>query len=139
MPQNKLKAQKLQAIRDLAAEWGKAVAEQALSGAGSDKPMDFQAMEQIAAAAAAGLTQGTIATLLEQQAKALNTQQPCPECGQLCSVDYKDRTLAIPGDQLRLHEPVCQCPACRREFFPPAMFPASGQPQLQSQRPAEDR
>ena len=73
MPQNKLKAQKLQAIRDLAAEWGKAVAEQALSGSGSDQQMDFHAMEQFAAAAAAGLTQGTIATLLEQQAKTLNT------------------------------------------------------------------
>ncbi len=56
MPRSKLKAQKLQAIRDLAAEWGKAVAEQALSGTGSDQQMDFHAMEQIATAAAAGLT-----------------------------------------------------------------------------------
>ena len=80
MPQNKLQALKLQAIRDLAAEWGKAVAEQALSGAGSDKPMDFHAMEQIAAAAAAGLTQGTIATLLEQQAKTLNTMASKVRC-----------------------------------------------------------
>ena len=32
MPQSKLKAQKLQAIRDLAAEWGKAVAEQGTVG-----------------------------------------------------------------------------------------------------------
>jgi len=139
MSKAKLSAKKLQEIHDLAAQWGKRVAEQTLGKSGSEQPLDFPAMEQIAAAAAAGLTQGTIATLLEQQAKTLDTQLPCPECGRLCPVEYKDRTLTIPGNTLRLHEPVCSCPDCRRDFFPPATRPASGQPQLQSQRLAEDR
>ena len=109
---------------------GKIVARRSFGGAGPDLSVDLAAMEQVAQAAAAGLTEGTLAALLEQQAQALGAEQPCPGCGCLCPVDFEDRPLAVQGGQLTLHEPVCHCPACQRDFFPPAGCPAPGQPRL---------
>ncbi len=128
MSQRKLTAQQLQEIHDLAAGWGKIVARRAFGEPGPDRRIDFPAMEQAAAAAATGLIEGTLGTLLEQQAQTLGTEQPCPECGRLCSVDYEDRPLAVQGGYLTLHEPVCPCPDCRRDFFPPPDLSAPGQP-----------
>jgi len=133
-----LSPQKLQEIHALAAQWGTIVARRVCGASGTSQEMDFQAMEQVAAAAAAGLTEGTLGILLEQQAQTLGTEQPCPQCGRLCPVHYEDRPLTVQGGHLSLHEPVGHCPDCRRDFFPPADLPASGQPRLQPQRAAED-
>jgi hypothetical protein len=124
MSQRTLSPQRLQEIQDLAAQWGKIVARRL----GSTTGLDFQALEQVAAAAATGLTEGTLDALLAQRAQTLGTQQHCPDCGRLCPVNYEDRPLAVHGGQLTLQEPVCHCPDCRRDFFPPADLPASGQP-----------
>jgi hypothetical protein len=123
MSQSKLSEQKLQQIRELAAGWGKIVARRVLDG--SAETLDLEAMEQLAAAAAAALTQGTLTTLLDQQAQNLAPQQPCPDCGRLCPVGHEDRPLAVKGTSVNLHEPVCHCPDCRRDFFPPPAGPAS--------------
>ena len=139
MSQRKLSPQKIQEIRALAAQGGKIVARRAFGEAGPGTDIDFQTLEQVAAAAAAGLTEGTLGTLLEQQAQTLGTEQPCPDCGRPCSVDYEDRPLAVQGGQLTLHEPVCHGPDCRRDFFPPAALLAPGQPRLQPDRVAHDR
>jgi len=133
-----LSPQKLQEIHALAAQWGKIVARRVWGESGPGQAMDFQAMEQVAAAAAAGLTEGTLGILLEQQAQTLGSEQPCPECGRRCAVNSEDRPLTVQGGHLTLHEPVGHCPDCRRDFFPPADLPASGQPRLQPQRAAED-
>jgi hypothetical protein len=139
MSQRTVSAEKLQEIHDLAANWGKIVARRAFGEPGPGTDIDFQTMEQIAAAAARGLIEGTLTTLVEQQAQALPAEQPCPDCGHLCPVGYADRPLAVKDGQITLHEPVCHCPACRRDFFPPAAGAASGQPQLQPDRAADDR
>jgi hypothetical protein len=139
MSQRTVSPEKLQEIRELAAGWGKIVARRALGESGPDSPLDFQAMEQVAAAAAGGLTEGTLGTLLEQQAQALAAQQPWPDCGRLCPVGSEDRPLAVQGGSLTLREPVCHCPDCGRDFFPPQDLPASGQPQLQPHRLADAR
>ena len=136
MSQSKLSEQKLQEIRELAAGWGKIVARRAFAEPG--EPIDLSTMEQFAAAAAAGLTEGTLAVLLEQQAQVLAKEQPCPDCGRLCPVGREDRPLAVKGGQLTLHEPLCHCPDCRRDFFPPTDRTASGQPRLQSHPAADD-
>jgi hypothetical protein len=62
----------------LAAQWGKIVARRACGDTGPGLDLDLAAMEQIAEAAARGLTEGTLATLLEQQAQALAADSPCP-------------------------------------------------------------
>jgi len=139
MAQGTLSPEKLQQIRDLAAQWGKIVARRFFGEAGPDDSVDLSAMEQVAQAAAAGLTEGTLGSLLGQRAQALGPQQPCPACGQLCPVGWEDRPLAVQGGQLTLHEPVCHCPDCERDFFPPADLPAPGQPRLQPPALAEDR
>jgi hypothetical protein len=125
MSQSKLTPQKLQEIRELAAGWGKIIARRAFAGSVPGEPIDFSTMEQLAAAAAAGLTEGTLAVLLEQQAQTLGPEQPCPDCGRLCPVGHEDRPLAVKGALIDLHEPVCHCPDCRRDFFPPAALPSS--------------
>jgi hypothetical protein len=130
MSQRKLSPQKLQEIRELAAGWGKIVARRCFGETGPGLEIDLMAMEEIAAAAAAGLTEGTLATLLEQQAQALPSEQPCPGCGRLCPVGREERRLAVQGGQLTLSEPLCHCPDCRRDFFPPADLSAPGQPRL---------
>ena len=128
MTRRTLSAEQLQEIHDLAAGWGKIIARSVLAEPGSGTDLDFMALEQIAAAAARGLTAGTLATLLEQQAQTLAAEQPCPDCGRLCPVGSEARPLTVPGGPLPLHEPVGHCPDCRRDFFPPPARAASGPP-----------
>ena len=54
----------LDAIRDFAAQWGQIVARRAFGDAGAGLDVDLDAMEQVARAAAAGLTAGTVEALL---------------------------------------------------------------------------
>jgi hypothetical protein len=119
----------LQEIRELAARWGKIVARRAFGETGPGLDIDLLALEQLAQAAARGLTEGTLTTLLEQQAQALPPAQPCPACGRLCAVAHEARPLATShGGTLTYQEPLCHCPACRRDFFPSA-------PRLTPRRP----
>src|SRR5271166_1595143 len=120
MPRRELPPELLQEIRDLAAGWGKIVARHAFGDAGPGLDTDFQAMEQLAGAAAAGLTAGALGTLLEQQAQALGDHVPCPDCGTPCAVQRQPRTVQLPGGAVSQSEPVGHCPACPRDFFPPA-------------------
>ena len=88
------------------------------------------AMEQLAQAAAEGLTEGTLQTCLEQQALALGPTQPCPTCGRACPLQRETRPLAVRGGRLDQSEPVCHCPDCRRDFFPPTTGVAPRRPRL---------
>jgi hypothetical protein len=123
-----LTPEELQDIRDLAARWGKIVARRAFGDAGPGLDADLATLEQVAVAAARGLTEGTLATLLEQQAQALPAESPCPACGRPCPVAREPRRLTAHGGTLCYREPVAHCPACRRDFFPSASGLASGRP-----------
>ena len=116
--------EELQELRHLASQWGKIVARRAYGDQGPGLDVDFATMEQIALAAATGLTEGTLQTLLEQQAHALGAQQPCPDCGRPCPLRRQERTLHVQGAQLQQSEPLCHCPDCRRDFFPPTAHAA---------------
>ena len=140
MAQRVLSPQKLQEIRELATGWGKVIARRAFGEPGSpDAPADFLAMEEAASVAASALAEGTLGALFDLQAKALDPSQPCPDCGKPCPVEAEERPLVVQHGTLALHEPVCHCPACRRDFFPPPGIPAPGQPRLQPPRAAQDR
>ena len=130
MPRRQFTPQELQELRALASGWGKIIARRAFGDAGPGRDVDLDAMEQVAQAAAAGLTEGTLQTCLEQQAHALEDEQPCPACGRPCPVQREPRPLAVRGGRLEHSEPVCHCPACRRDFFPPAAAAASRRPRL---------
>ena len=121
--------EELQDIRDVAARWGKIVARRAFGDAGPGLDADLATLERIALAAAGGLTEGTLAALLEQQAQALPAEVPCPACGSPCPIYHEPRTLATAhGGTLPYREPAAHCPACRRDFFPSASGPAPGRP-----------
>ena len=128
MATTKLTPQELQNIRDLAAQWGKIVARRAFGDAGPGLDADLTTLEQVAAAAARGLTEGTLTTLLEQQAQSLPAEQPCPACGQRCPVNQEARPLVGQGGTFSYREPLCHCPACRRDFFPSTARLAPGRP-----------
>jgi hypothetical protein len=139
MPRRQLSPQDLQQIRQLAARWGQIIARQAFGQAGPGTDVDLDAMEQVAAAAAAGLTEGTLATLMEQQAQTLGPEQPCPDCGRPCAVRRAQRPLTVRAGPLTQSEPICHCPDCRRDFFPPKAAAAHRRPRLQPRRPPHPR
>ena len=130
MATGKLNPQELQNLRDFAAQWGKIIARRTFGDAGPPLDADLFSLEQVAQAAAQGLLQGTLATLLAQQAQALPEHCPCPDCQRPCPVEHEPRPLDCVGGSVTYAEPVCHCPACRRDFFPPAAGPAPERPPL---------
>jgi len=124
----KLPPEFLAELRDLASRWGQIAAQRAAAGIDT-QPLDFGDMERVAAVLAEGLTEGTLTALVQQRNDTVATEHPCPRCDTVCRVDYQERPLTIDtGQVLPLREPVCHCPRCRRDFFPPADGPAAGQP-----------
>lgn len=112
--------EELQELHQLAAQWAKIISKRAFGDDGPGLEVDFRTMEQIASAAAQGLTEGTLQLLLEQQAQRLPEQQPCPNCGHLCPTQPHTRSLTARGALIEQVERVAYCPDCRRDFFPPA-------------------
>jgi hypothetical protein len=126
MPSSRFTPEELDRLRALAAEWGKIVSKRAFGEDGPGLDVDFRTMEQIAAAAAQGLTEGTLQLLLQQQAQRLPTEQPCPHCHRLCATEPHTRSLTAQGAEVEQPERIAHCPDCRRDFFPPADRIGSG-------------
>ena len=120
MPTPRFTPEELRQLHDLARAWAKIVSRRAFGDDGPGLDVDFRTCEQIAAAAAHGLTEGTLQLLLEQQADKLPTEQPGPHCGRLCQTEPHARPLTAPGAQVQQVERIAHCPDCRRDFFPPA-------------------
>lgn len=123
MPTRKPTPEQLDAIKQLAKEWGKIVGRRAYGEGGPGLDVDFDQMEQIAAAATAGLVEGTLEHLAEQQARKLPDELPCPTCQRPCPVKTRPRQVVARGATVTLQEPVAHCPDCRRDFFPPTDQP----------------
>jgi len=119
MATHTLSSEDLQQLRELARQWAKIVPKRAFGDDGPGLDVDFRTFEQIATAAAQGLTEGTLQLLLEQQADKLPEQQPCPVCGTLCPTQPSTRVLAAAGAEVEQVERIAHCPDCRRDFFPP--------------------
>jgi len=113
-------------LRQLAQQWAKIVSKRAFGDDGPGLDVDFRTFEQIATAAAQGLTEGTLQLLLQQQADKLPDNQPCPHCGRACLTQPHSRSLTAAGAQIEQVERIAHCPDCRRDFFPPANRSGSG-------------
>jgi len=118
MPARQFSPQDLQKIHDLAHQWGKIVVRHAFGDGGPGLNVDLAPMEEVAVAAARGLTAGALEQATAQQARRLGEAQPCPGCGQLCPVGHEERPVQVRGGEFQHREPACHCPACRRDFFP---------------------
>jgi hypothetical protein len=119
MASMKLSDAKLRELKELAAGWGKLLAQEAFP----QKPglhVTLADMEEIAAAASKAMVGGAVETMAEEQAESLGKQQPCPTCGKLCEVHREPRSVAVRGGTAELAEPVARCSTCRRDFFPSA-------------------
>lgn len=112
--------EELNRLRELAAEWGKIVSRRAFGDDGPGLDVDFRTMEQIATTAAQGLTEGALQQMLAQQAQKIPEHAPCPDCTWLCPTEPHARRLAADGATVEHVERIAHCPACRRDFFPPA-------------------
>jgi hypothetical protein len=123
MGTRKLTSDELQQLHELAKQWAKIISRRAFGDDGPGLDVDFRAMEQIAHAAAHGLTEGTLDLLLQQQADKLPPDPPCPDCGTSCPTKPTSRPLTARGAKLSQTELVAHCPACRRDFFPPPAGP----------------
>jgi hypothetical protein len=120
MATRKLSPEALQAVSRLAKQWGKIIVKHAFGEQGPGLDVDFAQMEEVACAAARGLTEGALEAATAQQGQLLGEKQPCPHCGQLCSVGRAERPLRAKGGVVSLREPKGYCPTCRRDFFPSA-------------------
>jgi hypothetical protein len=126
-----LTEQQQQELLELARGWGKIIARRAGGGDGPPPASDFSALEGVAFLVGQGLTQGTLETLLAQQADHLPPEVRCPDCGTPCAVRREPRLIRVRGGtEVTYDEPVGHCPPCRRDFFPPAVAVAAGQPRL---------
>jgi hypothetical protein len=132
MATRKLSPEELQAVKQLAKQWGKIVVKRAFGDQGPGLDVDFAQMEEVAGAAAQGLTEGALAAATAQQSELLGDKQPCPQCGKLCVLGSAERPLRAQGGVVRLREPKCHCPTCRRDFFPSASGAEAGRARLQS-------
>lgn len=132
MNSSKISPQTLQSLQDLAHNWGKIVARRAAEEHGIGPDADLDTFEQIAQTAAVRLLQGALTELLHQQAQALPKEQNCPQCSRPAPVRTETRTLHFRGAALEYPEPICHCPACRRDFFPSAYDPQVVRAFLQS-------
>src|SRR5947209_3783808 len=111
MASRKLTEEDLAEIQALAKGWGKVVARRAFGEDGPGLDVDLDALEQVAVAAARGLTAGTLEEATAKQAQRLGQQQPCPSCGQPCPVRQEGRPVVVRGGEFLHPEPVCYCTA----------------------------
>ncbi|VTR98521.1 Uncharacterized protein OS=Rhodopirellula sp. SWK7 GN=RRSWK_00014 PE=4 SV=1 [Gemmata massiliana] len=123
MAKHKLTPEQLAGVKELAKQWGKIVARRAYGEGGPDLGVDFDQMEQISAAASAGLVEGTLEQLTRTQAQKLPDELPRPTCHKVRPVQTRPRDVVARGATVTLQEPVAHCPACRRDFFPPTDQP----------------
>ena len=130
MRTRKLSAQDLEQIKQLAKGWGKIVVRRAFGDDGPGLDVDLLQMEDVAVAAAQGITAGALEEATAQQARRIGQDHACPQCGKLCRAKEDERELIVRGGSFQHREPLCHCSACRRDFFPSASDSEAGHARL---------
>ena len=120
MPFTKNQTEDRSELRDLVYGWGKIVTRRAFGEAGPGLDLDFDSIESLAVDMAQTLTRGTIEEILRSQFQLLGDQQPCPQCSRLVRLRKNPGPWRFVVGTIDYEEPICHCPACRRDFFPSA-------------------
>jgi hypothetical protein len=123
MATRKFTPAELQTIGRLAKQWGKIVVRHGFGDEGPGLDVDLAQMEEVAYAAAQGLTAGVLEEATSRQGEKLGEHQLCPQCHKLCPVTPEERPIQAKGGAFQLREPKCYCQTCRRDFFPSASAP----------------
>jgi len=118
MPFTKGQSDDLSVLRDTAYGWGKIVVRRAYGDEGPGLDLDFDSIESLAVDMGQAVIRGTVEEILKTQFQRLGDHQSCPKCRRACPVDKAPRTIQVRGGTIEYDEPVCHCPACRRDFFP---------------------
>lgn len=84
------------------------------------RDVPFHVMEAAGHALGRAVAQATTERLTLARAERLCEPQSCPTCGRQCPLVHRERPLETVDGPIELHEPVCHCSACRRDFFPTA-------------------
>lgn len=102
---------------------------------------DVRFTEMEAAGHELGRAVAQIATerLAFARAERLVGPQACPTCGRQRPVTHRKREIETIDGAVDLHEPVCHCSACRRDFFPSASSLGTGSMELQRGGGRQDR
>jgi hypothetical protein len=82
--------------------------------------VQFHALESAGHALGRAVAQAATERLTLARAERLCGPQPCPSCGWPCPLLHRERPLETVDGPIELHEAVCHCSACRRDFFPSA-------------------
>jgi hypothetical protein len=138
MGARKLTPADLARVKELARQWGKVVVRHAFGESGPGLDVDLDQMEEVAAAAVAGLAAGTLEAATGQQAQTLGSAHACPTCGKVCPAHQEARTVQGLAGPFEHAEPACYCPTCRRDFFPSAAAAETGHARLHAARSAQN-
>ena len=101
------------------------VAAMAASGFGSDGPpkdTTFAEIEDFGHEVGRMVARAVDERLAAQHASHFAEMTPCPGCGRLCEIKETPATrdLQTCDGSIPLHEPICHCSVCHRDFFPSA-------------------
>jgi hypothetical protein len=118
MPFTKGPSDDLSELRDLAYGWGRIIVRRAYGDEGPGLELDFDSIESLAVDMGQAVIRGTVEEILKTQSRRLGDHQLCPGCQRACPVTKAPRTIQVRGGTIDYDEPVCHCPACRRDFFP---------------------
>ena len=120
MPFTKAQPEDLSQLRDMAYGWGRIASRRTYGDEGPGLDIDFDSIETMAVHIGQSVTRGAIEEALNTQLKLLGDHQTCPECSRSCPVGTVPRSIQTRGGTFEYNEPICHCPACRRDFFPSA-------------------
>ena len=95
-----------------------------------EKDVRFHDLESAGHALGRVVAQAATERLAIARAERLWEAQPCPTCGCSCAPVHRDRLLETIDGPIDMREPVCHCPACRRDFFPSASCAGTGSAEL---------
>jgi hypothetical protein len=99
----------------------------------------FVELESVGHRVGRAVAQAVTERLAWERAERLTEPQPCPICKRPSPVKYRTRLMETVDGPIELEEPVCNCSACRRDFFPSASKIGTRPTTLQSCGRGQDR
>lgn len=106
------------AVRQKMQELAELISEERFGEEGIPLKFSFSEIEEIGHQVGQLAAGAVDQTLQQQHAEQLAELAPCPGCGSDCRIRRTERSIQTRDGTIELHEPVCHCRACERDFFP---------------------